>query len=162
MDELLFNFLLKILILFLFPLTVSGSRRELTVEVKILKLNFLQSSNLRKRYWNCVFFAMVKLGQKWTIPASKKFISQKPHPKVGPSTEECFFTRVTKLDGSLVYGRRLTSCVFQYLWICVFQYLCIWIFSTLRWSTTWWWTARVSSASTGRSTSTSGKKSSQK
>ena len=40
MDELLFNFLLKILILFLLPLTVSGSRRELTVEVKILKLNF--------------------------------------------------------------------------------------------------------------------------
>ena len=75
MDELLFNFLLKILILFLLPLTVSGSRRELTVEVKILKLNFFAIVQLEEKILKLIFFAMVKLGQKWTIRLSKRFIS---------------------------------------------------------------------------------------
>ena len=86
MDELLFNFLLKILILFLLPLTVSGSRRELTVEVKIYLLsrfNFYlfaiiklgQRWTIEVEILKLYLFAMLKLGQKWTIHLSKKLIS---------------------------------------------------------------------------------------
>ena len=82
MDELLFNFLLKILILFLLPLTISGSRRELTVEVNILKLlSFCAIIKLGQRWiieaeiLKLYLFTMIKLVKRWTIRLSKKLIS---------------------------------------------------------------------------------------